>query len=121
MIDIESVRRDTPSCARLIHFNNAGASLLPVAVTRAVEANERKEGELGAYEAELHDACRLAERIGVAQPRISDTEKGGDMLVSTLSNYVEGLGYQLKMTVVDPEGHELAELDPRGLGVRQAS
>jgi len=71
-------------------------------------------------EAQLTQA-KLAERIGVAQPRISDTEKGGDMLVSTLSNYVEGLGYQLKMTVVDPEGHELAELDPRGLGVRQAS
>jgi selenocysteine lyase/cysteine desulfurase len=81
MIDIESVRRDTPSCARLIHFNNAGASLLPVAVTRAVEAYERKEGELGAYEAEMHGQHELesvydsiARLVGASRDEIALTD-----------------------------------------------
>ena len=29
MIDIAAVRADTPASANLIHFNNAGASLMP--------------------------------------------------------------------------------------------
>ena len=35
-IDISTVRNDTPACADLIHFNNAGAALAPLAVTEAV-------------------------------------------------------------------------------------
>ena len=52
MIDIVRVRRETPACARMIHFNNAGASLMPEPVFEAVAGHLRLECEIGGYEAE---------------------------------------------------------------------
>ncbi len=50
-IDIEAVRRDTPATARLIHLNNAGASLPPTPVYEAEIAHLAREREIGGYEA----------------------------------------------------------------------
>jgi selenocysteine lyase/cysteine desulfurase len=36
MIDLERARRETPGCEHVIHLNNAGASLMPDPVLRAV-------------------------------------------------------------------------------------
>lgn len=63
----------------------------------------------------------LAKQLGVAQPRISETEHGKDMLISTLSNYVRGLGYHLRLIVSDDQGRELAEVDPADLVEGRAS
>jgi cysteine desulfurase / selenocysteine lyase len=49
--DIERARRDTPGCEGLIHFNNAGASLMPNQVLEAVTDHLRLEASLGGYEA----------------------------------------------------------------------
>ncbi len=57
MIDIQKVRADTPSCERVLHFNNAGASLMPQPVFQAVADILELENEVGGYEAE-----RRAER-----------------------------------------------------------
>jgi selenocysteine lyase/cysteine desulfurase len=59
-LDLDRVRRDTPATARIIHFNNAGASLPPVHVVEAQIAHVRREAEIGGYEAadeaaERHD------------------------------------------------------------------
>ena len=51
-IDVAAVRADTPACARVLHFNNAGASLMPEPVYRAVRAHLDLEREVGGYEAE---------------------------------------------------------------------
>jgi selenocysteine lyase/cysteine desulfurase len=56
MMDIERVRAETPSCERVLHFNNAGASLMPQPVYDAVLRILKSENEAGGYEAE-----RLAE------------------------------------------------------------
>jgi cysteine desulfurase / selenocysteine lyase len=50
-IDIESVRRQTPACERLIHFNNAGAALMPQRVLDSVIAHLNLEAQIGGYEA----------------------------------------------------------------------
>ena len=44
-------RADTPGCSSVIHLNNAGASLVPQSVLRAVTAHLEREAQLGAYEA----------------------------------------------------------------------
>ena len=51
MIDVERVRAETPACAKLIHFNNAGASLVPDPVHRALIDYLELERSIGGYEA----------------------------------------------------------------------
>jgi len=51
MIDVSSVRRDTPSCEQIVHFNNAGASLMPEPVYKAVTDHLALEQRIGGYEA----------------------------------------------------------------------
>ncbi|MDJ0907097.1 MAG: aminotransferase class V-fold PLP-dependent enzyme [Woeseiaceae bacterium] len=52
MIDIASARADTPAAERILHFNNAGASLMPTPVYEAVLEHLALEREIGGYEAE---------------------------------------------------------------------
>ena len=57
--DVARARRDTPACERVIHFNNAGASLIPQAILDAVINYQRLEAEIGAYEAEERERERI--------------------------------------------------------------
>ena len=50
-IDIEQARRDTPATGRILHFNNAGAALMPTRVLEAQLRHLRLEAEIGGYEA----------------------------------------------------------------------
>ena len=52
MIDIEAVRSDTAACEEILHFNNAGASLMPRPVLDAVCQHLQMENRIGGYEAE---------------------------------------------------------------------
>jgi selenocysteine lyase/cysteine desulfurase len=49
--EIERLRAETPGCEERIHFNNAGAGLMPAAVLEAAVAQLGLESELGGYEA----------------------------------------------------------------------
>jgi len=50
-IDLKTVRNDTPACESIIHFNNAGASLMPRQVLEAVVSHLELEAAIGGYEA----------------------------------------------------------------------
>jgi selenocysteine lyase/cysteine desulfurase len=57
-IDLARARADTPATARLLHFNNAGAGLMPAPVVDTVIAHLQLEAETGGYEA----AAQASER-----------------------------------------------------------
>ncbi len=50
-MDLRQLRLDTPACENLIHFNNAGASLMPLMVQEAIHSYLHLEAEMGGYEA----------------------------------------------------------------------
>ena len=49
--DVAQARADTPGCAHVLHFNNAGAALSPTPVLEAVRDHLELEGHVGGYEA----------------------------------------------------------------------
>src|SRR5437870_10377900 len=54
-------RHDTPACARRLHLNNAGASLMPRPVVDAITGHLALEQEIGGYEAADQAAGRIAD------------------------------------------------------------
>lgn len=50
-IDLARARRDTPATAEVLHFNNAGAALMPAPVLETQINHLRQEAVLGGYEA----------------------------------------------------------------------
>jgi selenocysteine lyase/cysteine desulfurase len=77
-IDVVRARRETPGCENVLHFNNAGAALMPGPVLEATIGHLRLEAEIGGYEATMraeavltraHDAAAAlvgAERTDIA-------------------------------------------------------
>ena len=57
LIDPDKLRKDTPACRDLIHFNNAGASLQPLPVTQAELDHLALEQTIGGYEAATKNAA----------------------------------------------------------------
>ncbi|MBV9229855.1 MAG: aminotransferase class V-fold PLP-dependent enzyme, partial [Chloroflexi bacterium] len=49
--DLQRARQETPGCTNVMHFNNAGSSLMPQPVLDATIAHLRLEAEIGGYEA----------------------------------------------------------------------
>jgi len=60
--DLQRARQDTPGCEIVLHFNNAGASLMPQPVLDATIAHLQLEAQIGGYEAVERSQGRI-ERV----------------------------------------------------------
>jgi selenocysteine lyase/cysteine desulfurase len=63
-LNIEQLRADTPAVAQLIHFNNAGAALMPTPVVEVMTRHIQLEASLGGYEAAGQQSAELENVYG---------------------------------------------------------
>jgi cysteine desulfurase / selenocysteine lyase len=61
-INIEQARKETPGCKQVLHFNNAGAALMPQPVMDAITTHLQNEFMMGGYEA-AHAAQEPLEHV----------------------------------------------------------
>jgi selenocysteine lyase/cysteine desulfurase len=58
-MNLNQIRKDTPGCEEVIHFNNAGAALMPRPVLDAVTNHLQLESRIGPYEAEYRQESSI--------------------------------------------------------------
>ncbi len=107
--DLITARRDTPGCKNVIHFNNAGAALMPKVVIDGVFSHLRLEATMGGYEAALqshktieHVYQAVSDLIGCHREEVAIVEnatrawdmvfyaipfKRGDRILTSMSEY----------------------------------
>ncbi|MBA3414479.1 MAG: aminotransferase class V-fold PLP-dependent enzyme, partial [Chloroflexia bacterium] len=64
-LDVTRARAETPGCAEVAHFNNAGAALMPRPVIAATIGHLELEARIGGYEAADQEAAAI-ERVYAA-------------------------------------------------------
>ncbi|MGK3988753.1 aminotransferase class V-fold PLP-dependent enzyme [Sorangium sp. So ce136] len=94
-MDIAALRRDTPACASVVHFNNAGASLPPAVVVDTVVEHLRREAAVGGYEAQEEAAARL-EAVYGSVARLIGAEPGEIALIESATRAWDMAFYSLR-------------------------
>jgi selenocysteine lyase/cysteine desulfurase len=92
-LDLQRLRAETPGCAYRIHFNNAGAGLMPAPVLEAMTEHLELEAELGGYEAAdarseaIHDFyVATAQLLGCEPRNVSFATSATDAFARALSS-----------------------------------
>lgn len=81
----------------------------PAAAERLAPLREETLTEIGLYElrrALERSQTDLAAALGISQSAVSQLERGEDVKLSTLRNYVQGLGAHLQIMAVFDDGEK---------------
>ena len=109
-LDIDRLRADTPGCVECVHFDNAGAGLMPAPVLEAVVDHLNREARAGGYQSADDAQAAIAEvyasvarLIGTAPRNVAIVENAtvayfqalaafdfhdGDVIVTTRNDYI---------------------------------
>jgi cysteine desulfurase/selenocysteine lyase len=134
--DLQRARQDTPGCEHVLHFNNAGASLMPRPVLDATIAHLQLEAQIGGYEAaerandaieHVYDAA--AALIGCSRDEIAIIENAtrawdmafysipfqpGDRILTAMAEYASNYIAFLQVTQKTGATVEVIPNDPYG-------
>jgi len=135
-IDVARARQETPGCQQVLHFNNAGAALMPQSVLDACMHHLQREAHTGGYEAaaEAHDALEntytaLARMLGCHPEEIAIVENAtrawdmafyamsfapGDRILTARSAYASNYIAFLQVTQRTGATVEVIESDTHG-------
>jgi selenocysteine lyase/cysteine desulfurase len=124
-------RNDTPGCTHRVHFNNAGASLMPRPVTDAIYGHLALEQEIGGYEASDAAADRIADAydaiatlVGARARNIAIVEHATTAFNQALAAFDFNRGDRIVVTRADYVSHQLTFLalaDRRGVEICHAA
>jgi selenocysteine lyase/cysteine desulfurase len=84
-------RSDTPGCEHVVHLNNAGASLMPGPVVRAIHEQIELEAVAGGYEAEDRKASAIAETYELLARLINCTPRNIAITANATAGFVQAL------------------------------
>jgi selenocysteine lyase/cysteine desulfurase len=99
-IDIERARRDTPGASQVLHFNNAGAALMPAPVLEAQLRHLQLEAAIGGYEAAAAADGRI-EAIYDSIARLLNADRAEIALVENATAAWEMAFYAIGFTAGD--------------------
>ena len=113
----EEWRQNTPGCKTSVHFNNAGAALMPQTVIDAIESHIRLESEIGGYEAYEQQSGEVkkfysaaGELIGANPSQIAFTSSATNSFARALSSVPFSKGDKILIANEDYVSNQLAFL-----------
>jgi selenocysteine lyase/cysteine desulfurase len=119
-LDLDRLRADTPGCANRIHFNNAGAALMPRPVLEAMREHLELEAEIGGYEAADARQERVddfyaatAEFLGCEPRNVAFAPSATDAFARALSSIPLARGELILTTLDDYISNQIAFLSLR--------
>lgn len=117
MLDLISLRAETPGVQHVVHFNNAGASLMPKPVIDAITAHINLEAEIGGYEAAVvkKEAIQdfyvsTADLLNTTADNIAATANATDAYARALSSIPFNRGDVILTTINDYVSNQIAFL-----------
>jgi len=116
-MDVTALRAETPGCARRVHLNNAGASLMPTPVVEAVQTHLTLEVQIGGYEAAAEAGpaiekayAAVADLLGTRPHNVAFTEHATAAFVQALSSIPFERGDVLVTTRCDYASNQIQYL-----------